>query len=376
MKKSILLVGCLLGLSVGSMASAQPRTEIHFPDLPGYRTLKCDFHMHTVFSDGLVWPAVRVDEAWREGLDVIAITDHIEYQPHRDDLPTKHNRPYEIVLKQAEAMNILLIRGAEVTRDTPPGHFNAIFLEDINPLDTEDFFDVFNAAGQQDAFVFWNHPDWKGLERGKWAEAQQTLWERKQLHGVEVYNEFDYHRQAHQYAVEKGLTMLGNSDIHVPARFPHHDGHVHRTLTLVFAKERTIPAVREALFAGRTIVWGGDLLIGREELLAPFFAACVTIDPPHRRSDDRVWVRIHNHCAQDLTLERVGEGKPALIDLPAQATSLVRFDLPGEAPAEPMSYRVKNLLIGPDEPLTVQLEIPAPGAEVTAPAPITLGGSD
>ena len=44
---------------------ADVRREIRFPDLPGCGTLKCDFHMHTVFSDGEVWPPVRVAEAWR-----------------------------------------------------------------------------------------------------------------------------------------------------------------------------------------------------------------------------------------------------------------------------------------------------------------------
>jgi hypothetical protein len=57
--------------------------KINFPDILGYKTLKCDFHLHTVFSDGQVWPTTRVDEAVREGLDAIAITDHIEYQPHK-----------------------------------------------------------------------------------------------------------------------------------------------------------------------------------------------------------------------------------------------------------------------------------------------------
>ena len=28
--------------------------------------------MHTVFSDGTVWPTVRVTEAWEEGLDAMA----------------------------------------------------------------------------------------------------------------------------------------------------------------------------------------------------------------------------------------------------------------------------------------------------------------
>ena len=72
---------CILYLLLISfLTQAQERRIPNIPDIPGYQTLICDFHMHTVFSDGRVWPTVRVDEAWREGLDAIAITDHLEYQ--------------------------------------------------------------------------------------------------------------------------------------------------------------------------------------------------------------------------------------------------------------------------------------------------------
>ena len=57
------------------------RDLIRVPDIPGYTTLKCDFHIHSAYSDGSVWPDVRVNEAWNEGLDAIAITEHIEYRP-------------------------------------------------------------------------------------------------------------------------------------------------------------------------------------------------------------------------------------------------------------------------------------------------------
>lgn len=75
---------------------AQRRNEIQVPDLDGYTTLKCDFHMHTVFSDGLVWPTVRVDEAYREGLDAISLTEHIEYRPHKKDVVADHNRSFDL----------------------------------------------------------------------------------------------------------------------------------------------------------------------------------------------------------------------------------------------------------------------------------------
>ena len=42
--------------------------------------------MHSVFSDGSVWPDIRVEEAKKDGLDVIAITEHLEYQPWKDDI--------------------------------------------------------------------------------------------------------------------------------------------------------------------------------------------------------------------------------------------------------------------------------------------------
>ena len=32
------------------------RDNILIPDVNGFKVLKCDFHMHTVFSDGRVWP--------------------------------------------------------------------------------------------------------------------------------------------------------------------------------------------------------------------------------------------------------------------------------------------------------------------------------
>lgn len=54
------------------------RMEMRIPNqINGFITLKGDLHTHTYFSDGSVSPDMRVDEAWKTGLDVLAITDHI-----------------------------------------------------------------------------------------------------------------------------------------------------------------------------------------------------------------------------------------------------------------------------------------------------------
>ncbi|MBN1107935.1 MAG: hypothetical protein JXR66_11025, partial [Bacteroidales bacterium] len=99
------------------------RQEILIPDIPGYLTLKCDFHMHTVYSDGAVWPTVRVSEAWEDGLDAISITDHIEGHPKK--MPGQKRAQYDVALPTAQNANIILVRGGEISRSMPPGHFNA-----------------------------------------------------------------------------------------------------------------------------------------------------------------------------------------------------------------------------------------------------------
>jgi hypothetical protein len=98
------------------MQTISARRKIMIPDIPGFVTLKCDFHMHTVFSDGIVWPTYRVDEAWQEGLDAIAITDHIEKQPSKKYISGDHNASYEIAYPQAVDKDIILIRAGEITR--------------------------------------------------------------------------------------------------------------------------------------------------------------------------------------------------------------------------------------------------------------------
>ena len=360
MKKLNLLPVSVLVLLWSSLAGAQVRHEIAFPDLPGYKTLKCDLHTHSVFSDGAVWPTVRVKEAWRQGLDAIALTDHIEYQPHRGDVPTKHNRPYDLAAGPAGTMNLLFPRAAEITRDTPPGHFNALFLDDVDPLDTKDFVEAVKRANQQGAFVFWNHQGWKGEEKGRWLEVHTTLYENKWLHGMEVCNGRSYYPSAHRWCLEKKLTMLGNSDIHDPDLRKKNAAADHRTITLVFAKGRTLASLKEALLDGRTAVWFKDQIIGRKEFLQALFGQSVRVGKPHSRSGDGVWVEIRNVCETDVQLQRSGKLGPPSLTLPARTTSLVRVNLGTPGKPARLSYTATNFLVAPNEGLPVTLQIPVP----------------
>ena len=114
--------------------------KISFPNTKEYLVIVSDLHTHSVFSDGHVWPNIRVEEALRDGLDVLAITEHLEYQPHIEFLPNKNrNDAYDEALSaNKNNEDLLVINGAEITRIPPAGHMNAIFIKDANLLFNDD----------------------------------------------------------------------------------------------------------------------------------------------------------------------------------------------------------------------------------------------
>ena len=75
---------CLVSLSIFSQ-----NTSKFFKAPEGYLLLGSDLHTHTVFSDGMVWPSIRAQEALRESIEIIAITDHLEYQPKKKIFQTQ-----------------------------------------------------------------------------------------------------------------------------------------------------------------------------------------------------------------------------------------------------------------------------------------------
>jgi hypothetical protein len=382
--RRLLVVSFLIGVA-GSGAltplSAQElrvRRPVQIPDIPGYRTLKCDLHIHTVFSDGLVWPNIRSEEAWREGLDAIAITDHIEYQPHAADLPTQHDRAFEIAKPHGDQLALTVIRGSEVTRDMPPGHLNAIFLRSSKPLETKAWREAVEAAHAQGAFIFWNHPGWTGQQAdglARWYPEHTQLVEEGLLHGIEVVNERSYYPEAYRWCLEKNLAILSNSDIHNPLNLDYHvqEGD-HRPMTLVFAKDARPKSIREALFARRTAAYSGQLLIGREEFLRPLFDASVELLTPSVTVSPggQAWVQVSNRS--DVRFELNGGGStagvsaPADVVLSASRTSLVTLTASKEARPGVVQvvlpYTVSNLLVEPEAGLSheivVEVEVRAP----------------
>lgn len=275
-----------LSLSIYSNAqhqhSHQLERSLKFPHIPGYKTMKCDLHQHTVFSDGQVWPNIRVEEALKDGLDAISLTEHLEYQPHKDDIPhPDRNRSYQIALQEAKDHNLIIIHGSEITRRMPPGHSNAIFIKDANKLLVNDSLQVFIEAKKQNAFIFWNHPAWISQRSDGVAtltEMHKRLIREKLLDGIEVVNEHTYSDEALQIALDNNLTLMGTSDIHGLIDWEYDVPAGHRPFTLVFAKEATADGIQEGLVNRRTVVVHNNTLIGRDNFLVPLIEASLKVD--------------------------------------------------------------------------------------------------
>ena len=345
----ILSLTVLLGVSsLTEHAKANESRELRFPPLKDGRfVLSVDTHTHSVFSDGHVWPTVRVWEANKDRLDAMAITEHLEYQPNRDDIPhPDRNRAFELAVKEnkqgRKQTDLLLIPGAEITRKYAPGHVNALFIEDTNPLLTvkhrrEESFDsarkALKAAKAQQGFLIWNHPAWpRDFPDGviKISKEQQSLFDDGLIQGIEVANGEYFNDSSLQVALDYDLTIIGASDIHglIDYDYDITNGD-HRTVTLAFAEERSVEGIASAFFQRQTVALYNRQFIGRESELKTLFHSLVSFKrlPPRRKNSQQIAVRISNKGPIDITLEVIGDvslNKSAgFITVPAQSSTVV-----------------------------------------------------
>lgn len=320
-----------------SMNGKNTRNPIVIPNFGDYQTLKCDFHIHTIFSDGQVWPDVRVHEAWQDGLDVIAITDHIEYRPYKDILKGDLNQSYKIAKETADQIGFILIKGIEITRAKPFGHMNALFISDANPIETPSALDAVDAAIKQGAFIMWNHPGWPDDKSTMYPEHEKLIAEGK-IHGVEVFNEYEYYPVSFDWCNAHNLAYISNSDVHSTISNTYGTEHNARPITLVFATERSEAGVKEAMFARRTAALFNGTLAGPESMVAPLVKACLEV---RKVTADRA--EITNQSDIPFTLN---DGKNAL-HLPSGRTIAVTI------PSVAVNYTVENCFIGADRKLKI-----------------------
>ncbi|MEE9439897.1 MAG: Sb-PDE family phosphodiesterase [Saprospiraceae bacterium] len=352
--------------------------KITFPDVPGYKTIKCDFHQHAIFSDGKVHPDIRVEEAIRDGLDAISITEHLEYQPHKLDIPhPDRNRAFKLALKKKKKMHdsiLIIVNGVEITRSMPPGHSNAIFISDANKLLIDDPIQVFREANKQDAFVFWNHPHWKGQVHdgvARLTDMHKLLIKEKLIHGIEIVNGDIFSTEAIDIALANNLTFIGASDIHglIDWDFHVHQGG-HRPITLVFAKEKSEQSIKKAMFDGQTVVWYKNTLIGHQELLAPLIKASLEIKsahydeatwPSHKKEITILEVLIKNNSDASYNLRNTSNfdihNNAGILIIPPQQEKYLQIRTHSKLENIILSFEVLNTVIKPNHHAIIELDI-------------------
>ena len=366
--KRIYLVTIIISIAICLSAQDTDR-KIQFPDVKGYKTLKCDFHIHTVFSDGQVWPNIRIEEALRDGLDAISLTEHIEYQPWKDDM--KHedrNRSYELALKYAKPHDLLIIHGTEITRDLPPGHANALFVTDVNKIMVDDAYESYKAARDQGAFIFWNHPNWYAQTKDgipKLTDMHKKLIADDLLHGIEVVNDLTYSEEALKIALDQDIAVIGTSDIHglIDYQFEVANGG-HRPIMLVLAKEKSEESIKEALFANRTVAWFNNILSGKDENVRAVVDASLAINNKGMIGDtDVMEIEITNssdarYLMQNKSIYDFHADTDIVEILPQATTKIQVLTVRNKGINTPIKFEVLNAKVGYKKSLTWEIPMP------------------
>ncbi len=340
--------------------------------------------MHTVFSDGHVWPTFRVNEAIRDDLDVISLTEHIDYEGFPDLIQKDYNKSYEIASKSAEGKGLIIIKGVEISPRVAPYHHNALFLEDANTLPTEymksgkaefvmkdsitheQLMEPFLAAKKQNAFVVYNHPGWGWWDKKDtllFTSFHQELLDKDILKGVEVVNSGNYNVIAHRMALDHNLAMLCNTDEHYDNHPRYKD--THRPMTLVFVKEKTAAGVEEALFAKRTALYFGDYVVARQPEAEAFFKSAIRVSAERklRKAEPLIIVNFVN--SSDIPFETKMqstydiEGAPlGTVTIPAQDSVKVILRAVWKYPEEvKIKVQVENVLVTPDSGLQTDFTV-------------------
>ena len=353
-------------LIIASLNSYSQKRKVFFKSPAGVYFISSDLHIHSVFSDGAVWPTVRVDEAIRDSLDLISLTEHLEYQSHISDIPhTNRNRSFQIAGGYVQKRPLAVVHGTEITKPMPPGHFNAIFVNDANKFfdknkEPLNFIKGIKEANNQGAFVFWNHPMWEANRSdgiAKLDPIHKEVINKKLLHGIEVVNFDTFSEEAMQIALDYELTMMGTSDVHILIEwdFNIEKESFHRPITFIMSKNRTIKSIRDALFNGDTFIWYRDLIIGKSNNLKQVIENNLEVISKgygfKGRKVEILQLELRNKSVAPISLNYIGEytfhNDYKFIELEPRSSKIIYVKTKKIKEAIDLEFEILNYVIAP-----------------------------
>ena len=227
------------------------------PDLHARRPLRCDFHIHTHYSDGNSSPAQMMLRGRELGLDVAVITDHNRYQPSLE------------AMDAVRRLDLGLITGPGEEVSGPNWHIVAVHADaGIYDLGLQSGRFAGDAAWEYEALrwavrttqahggrAYLAHPYWV-VERGFHLPSPwyDRVLEEGILDGIELLGDVKHENNARSLAryldfraSGRDIPIVGNSDTHGTE-------HTYGTYwTLVYAREPTLDGVLEAIADGWSV---------------------------------------------------------------------------------------------------------------------------
>ncbi len=325
-----------------NVREGRQRVEMVLPQVRGFNIYKADLHNHTIFSDGSTTPEFRVQEAWHDGLDVIAVTEHVEYRPYEGKMVnfltgyvpkgtkvqnnsvinkaandagilSDLNYPVKLYQNAAKAYGITVIPGVEITRAPETiGHYNALFTKDNNTIYAADPLQSIRNAKAQGAIIMQNHPGWRRTSLDM-LEFEEKVYGEKLISGIEIMNGGEFYPRAITRAQKNKFFMSSNTDIHGSTSEDYIiGGNGPRNMTFIFAQENTLEALREALESRRTLAYSHGTLAGEESLLVDLFKASVATKVIQTAANGSKTVQLTNNSSIKYTL-RFGNANPVIL---------------------------------------------------------------
>lgn len=349
---------------------AMSQNRVYFPAVEGYEILAGDFHNHTIFSDGQVTPEVRVWEAWRDGLDILSLTDHPEYLDQA--FPAESERAFGRVKPLADELGLILIRGAELTTAHPPrlpfSDFVVHFLTDESAM-KGDFFAAIRAAREQGATIVWAHPG------AGWTKEARWLLEQGWLDGIELRNggtggsagtsyhsglSVSFYPQVMEWCTKNNLAPFANSDAHWPIdHYYRMAAGERRDMTLVLARTHDQAGVKEAIQQRRVISYFNETLWGPERWVKGIAEAAIEFGAIGliRPREQVFGVFVTNRSSFPFQVFFSADAadawfRPILVNLAPRAQTMVPFVLRGKSKSFPVTLKLTNVFTAVDHPLT------------------------
>ena len=182
------------------------------------------------------------------------------------------------------------------------------------------------------------------------------------LHGIEIANGDHYYPNAHRLALKHDLALIGVSDVHELIEWDYQPEAAqnpgHRPVTLLLSNGDSLYAMREALFARRTIVWWKNMLIGRKAHMQQLLAASLQIESIDntgyrtlvniRNTSDALFQLRERSCAH-LT------SQTGVVEIAPNAVTAVGMHVDDREAVITLDFDVLNALIEPDKTARITL---------------------